>query len=145
MGNYSYSPSQNTFYANALKEIQYSPRGVWPEDAVDIEDAMHLTFTAAPPEGKKMIAGANGFPAWGVKPPLTHDELISAIEAERQRLLNYADSIIADWRTELMLGDISETDKEKLSAWMAFKRDVKAVSSTLAIEPGFTWPKLPAV
>ncbi|EEC8210616.1 tail fiber assembly protein, partial [Escherichia coli] len=49
--------------------------------------------------------------------------------------------VTADWRVELMLGDISSTDKEKLSAWMDYKKEVKAVDTSTA--PEISWPELP--
>lgn len=85
----------------------------------------------------------DGLPAWGDIPPPSHDELIKEVEAERTRLLSHADTITADWRTELALGDISDSDKALLSLWMAYKREVKAVASESAIAPGFKWPAKP--
>lgn len=65
-------------------------------------------------------------------------------EAGRQRetLLAQADSIMADWRTMLMLGEISNADKLKLSAWMAYKSELKAIDVTTA--PEINWPEPPA-
>ncbi|AMO48430.1 putative tail fiber assembly protein [Enterobacter sp. FY-07] len=40
-----------------------------------------------------------------------------------------------------MLGDISESDKTKLSAWMDYKSEVKAVDISTA--PNVTWPVKP--
>ncbi|HFD4471041.1 TPA: tail fiber assembly protein, partial [Citrobacter freundii] len=64
-------------------------------------------------------------------------------ERERAQLLAYADNVTADWRTELALGDISDTDKAKLSLWMAYKRDVKTVNAADAILNNFLWPARP--
>jgi len=62
--------------------------------------------------------------------------------AERRlRLLSEVDDITSDWRVALMLGDISESDKTKLSAWMAYKSEVKAVDISTA--PDVTWPVKP--
>ena len=44
---------------------------------------------------------------------------------------------------KLILGDISSTDKEKLSAWMDYKKEVKAVDTSTA--PEISWPELPEV
>jgi hypothetical protein len=30
-----------------------------------------------------------------------------------------------DWRTELMLGEISDTNRAKLSAWLAYKKGLR--------------------
>ena len=50
---------------------------------------------------------------------------IAVAENERQRLLAHADAILLDWRAELMLGEISEANRAKLSAWLAYKNEVK--------------------
>lgn len=79
-----------------------------------------------------------------VNPPPTYDELIISVERTRADLLAAADAMTADWRTELLLGDISDNDKESLSNWLAYKRDVKAIPVEVAIVDGFKWPALPA-
>ena len=85
---------------------------------------------------KEAIAIAN--------PPPTREELIAAAEHERQQLLAHADAVMLDWRTELMLGEISEVNKAKLSAWMAYKYEVKAVDVTINPEH-VNWPVSPEV
>ncbi|RVR87569.1 tail assembly chaperone, partial [Citrobacter freundii] len=44
---------------------------------------------------------------------------------------------------ELMLGEISDDDRAKLSAWMTYKRSIKTVSCNDAISYGFVWPEPP--
>ena len=70
-------------------------------------------------------------------------ELIALVEAKRQQLLFEVDTVTADWRTELALGDISDEDREKLSAWMAYKRLVKSISGESALAEDFAWPPQP--
>ncbi|MFZ3614059.1 tail fiber assembly protein [Salmonella enterica subsp. enterica] len=77
-----------------------------------------------------------------VNPPPTHEELIQAAENERQRLLTAADAIMLDWRTELMLGEISDANRVKLSAWLAYKNEVKTVDVTTNPEH-VNWPVIP--
>ncbi|EAA1180002.1 tail fiber assembly protein, partial [Salmonella enterica subsp. enterica serovar Mikawasima] len=68
-------------------------------------------------------------------------------ETTRQKLLTDANSAIADWRTELALGEISEDDKANLTQWMAYIRKLKALDlSEVKNEATFTairWPALP--
>ncbi|MDE8821178.1 tail fiber assembly protein [Citrobacter freundii] len=79
-----------------------------------------------------------------VNPPPTHEELIQAAENERQRLLTAADAIMLDWRTELMLGEISDANRAKLSAWLAYKNEVK--SWDIKTDPeNVNWPVPPVV
>ncbi|MFV9377757.1 tail fiber assembly protein [Citrobacter portucalensis] len=65
-----------------------------------------------------------------LNPPPTHEELIQTAEFERERLLKHADEVMLDWRTELMLGEISDANRAKLSAWQAYKNKVKSVDVT---------------
>ncbi|MEB2479055.1 tail fiber assembly protein [Citrobacter freundii] len=77
-----------------------------------------------------------------INPPPTHEQLIQAAENERQRLLSAADAIMLDWRTELMLGEISDANRVKLSAWQAYKNEVKAIDVTTDPEH-VNWPVIP--
>ncbi|ENQ6342457.1 tail fiber assembly protein, partial [Salmonella enterica] len=58
-----------------------------------------------------------------------------------------ANSAIADWRTELVLGEISDDDKDSLTKWMAYIRALKTLDLNEAKdEATFTairWPELP--
>ena len=77
-----------------------------------------------------------------INPPPTHEQLIQAAENERQRLLAAADAVMLDWRTELMLGEISDANRAKLSAWLLYKNQVKAVDVTTDPEH-VNWPVIP--
>lgn len=142
MMEYLYDFNTNAFYPFAL-QADYEAAGMWPEDGVEIDEETFAAFQK-PPTGKMRIAGEDGYPAWADIPPPARSELIARIEVERLRLMNAADFAIADWRTELALGEISDDDKTKLSAWMAYKRQVKAVSADDAIADDFEWPVKPA-
>lgn len=126
--NYLYSATTNSFYAGSLLD-EYHNAGTLPDDATPVEDNIYYKYSGEPPVGK--VRGAeNGLPAWVDIPPPTREELITAAENERHRLLAHADAMMLDWRTELMLGEISDANRAKLSAWMAYKNDVKAVDVT---------------
>ncbi|BEJ34881.1 hypothetical protein OIPHN330_35010 [Citrobacter freundii] len=73
-----------------------------------------------------------------------HGRIISAAEQVRQQLLAHADAVMLDWRTELMLGEISDANRDKLSAWMTYKNEVKAVDVTADPEH-VNWPVPPEV
>ncbi|HAU3156269.1 TPA: tail fiber assembly protein [Salmonella enterica subsp. salamae] len=72
----------------------------------------------------------------------TAEEQIQAAENERQRLLADADAVMLDWRTELMLGEISDANRAKLSAWLAYKNEVKSADVTTDPEH-VNWPVPP--
>lgn len=137
-----YSAKNNAFYLLAMKS-QYESAGAWPTDGVSVADAVFNEFAAPAPVGKIRAAGRDGLPVWVDIPHPPREQLIVAAERNRQELLSYADRVIADWRTELALDEISDGDKVKLSAWMAYKRAVKAVSAEDAVAPDFAWPVQP--
>ncbi|EAR7074399.1 tail fiber assembly protein [Salmonella enterica] len=72
-----------------------------------------------------------------INPPPTHEELIQAAENKRQRLLSRA-----DWRTELMLGETSDANRNKRSAWLKNKNEVKLVN-IITIPDNIIWPAPP--
>lgn len=66
--------------------------------------------------------------------------LVATAEIERTALLSEADNVMRDWRDELALGLISDEDKAKLTIWLEYKKQVKAVDITTA----YRWPTPPA-
>ncbi|HFG6809184.1 TPA: tail fiber assembly protein [Salmonella enterica subsp. enterica serovar Typhimurium] len=101
-------------------------------------------------EVNKLPAGFNIFGDWQYKKgavvavPVNYH---AKAETTRQKLLDAANSAIADWRTELALGDISDNDKDSLTQWMAYIRALKTLDlSDVKDEATFTairWPALP--
>lgn len=138
---FQYSPSTNSFYPDDLLSV-YEEAGTLPNDLIPASEDVFRVFTATPEPGKMRVAGSDGLPAWGDIPPPTHEELIAIAEQVRQQLLTHADAVMLDWRTELMLGEISDANRAKLSAWLAYKNDVKAVDVTTNPEH-INWPVLP--
>ncbi|MEP8891729.1 tail fiber assembly protein [Enterobacter roggenkampii] len=139
---YVYSASKDAFFPIALREI-YELAGTWPEDGVETGDDVFKKFTDTPPDGKVRGGGKDGKPTWVDAPEPTNQQLLDAVKLEQQYLLGYADLVTADWRTELSLGEINDEDKKKLSQWMAYKRQVKAIRAEDAIADGFQWPLTP--
>lgn len=109
-----------------------------PADIVEISADLYNALMAGQQDGGKVIeSDTDGYPI------LVSPEVDYILQAQnlRKQLLVTADNVTADWRVELMLGDISHEYKEKLSAWMAYKREVKAVDISTA--PDITWPRQP--
>ncbi|HDC2545387.1 TPA: DUF4376 domain-containing protein [Salmonella enterica] len=66
---YHYSPSQNAFFPEGLKEV-YIDAGTFPDDTVEVSDDVWQTFAGnPPPEGKQRAADKNGQPCWVDIPP----------------------------------------------------------------------------
>lgn len=141
--NYIWDATNVCLLAYLLKD-EYKAAGMWPENGVDVSDEVAAEFTGQPPEGKTIGVDADGMPAWVDLPPPTREELISAAEQVRQQLLVHADAVMLDWRTELMLGEISDANRAKLSAWLAYKNEVKRWDIKTAPE-NINWPFPPEV
>lgn len=62
MNNYVYSPSANAFFSVGLQSL-YEGSGTWPDDGIDVDDAVFGEFTAVQPVGKVRTAGDGGLPA----------------------------------------------------------------------------------
>lgn len=52
-------------------------------------------------------------------------DYVSIAQRQRQVLLSEASQTIADWRTELQLGTITDDDKASLTKWMAYIKELK--------------------
>lgn len=72
-------------------------------------------------------------------PPPTKEDLTSQAEDKRNSLLKAADDIMLDWRTELMLGVIGDSNMYKLSLLLSYKNDVKAADVS-SYPSGKTFP-----
>ncbi|EAW1350449.1 tail fiber assembly protein [Salmonella enterica subsp. enterica serovar Enteritidis] len=101
-------------------------------------------------EVNKLPAGFNIYGDWQYKKgavvavPVDYH---AKAETTREKLLTDANSTIADWRTELALGEISDDDKASLTKWMAYIRALKTLDLTgISDEATFNkiqWPVLP--
>lgn len=138
-----YRFANNQFYPHSEYQL-YAAAGCWPVNGIDVSIDVRNSFAGTFPPGKTVGTDKDGMPVWVDLPQPTMDERIASIESVRASLLSYADTVSADWRTELALDEISDSDRKKLSAWMAYKREVKAISTANAITPGFEWPAIPA-
>ncbi|WP_410688528.1 tail fiber assembly protein [Citrobacter europaeus] len=133
-----YSKSTGGFYDSEINGDDI------PQDAVEITDETWMELLSGQEEGKIISADENGYPVLTDPPPLSHDELVQVAENERQRLLTHADAVMLDWRTELMLGEISDANRAKLLASLAYKNEIKAVDVTTDPEH-VNWPVPPEV
>lgn len=139
---YLFSPSTLGFYPIEMKE-EYLTNDSLPSDVIEVSDSVRNEYNFAPPEGKQLSSSQN-MPVWIDIPPATREELIAAAEQERQKLLAHADAVMLDWRTELMLGEISDANRGKLSAWLAYKNEVKTWDIKTDPE-NVNWPVPPMV
>ena len=107
---------------------------------------VEVTVLGDYPEGTTPTAPTSPYDKWDGEKWVTDSAAkyqgdIADAEQHRQMLLAHVDELSSDWRVELMLGDITEENKKKLSSWMAYKTAVKAVDVSTA--PDINWPVQP--
>lgn len=143
MSDIYYSATNNGFYHDAFREVYEASAKGWPDDAQQITDELYRSLIEGQASGKMIVAGTNGA-------PVLADRLIDwSARAEQQRtdLLTTANSITADWRTELELGVISDLDRSALVMWMAYIRALKSLDlSSVKDEASYkviAWPESP--
>lgn len=139
---YIYSAISNSFYPLNLKK-DYQNAGTWPEDAVEIDEATYIKFTALPPDGKQRAADENGMPAWVDIPPFTHDEIKAQEESEKQNRIYIANSYINNkqWPGKAAIGRLKGSELAQYNLWLDYLDELEAVdtSSSQAI----IWPVPP--
>lgn len=120
---------QTVYSTETMQQVEVTTLGSYPEG----------TTPNAPSSPYDKWDGAK----WVTDSAAKHDGDIADAELYRQELLAQVDELTSDRRVEveLMLGDISEENKKKLSTWMAFKTAVKAVDVSTA--PDVSWPVQP--
>lgn len=139
MNKYIYDAKTNAFYPLSLKD-EYEASDTWPENGIEVEESVFVSYLK-PPAGKMRIPDKDGNPSWGDIPAPTPEQAIGIAEHEKQLRLTHANSVVADWRTELTLGAISDEDKDRLIKWMAYIKALKAVDTSTA--PNIKWPDKP--
>lgn len=140
MNKYLYDAVTNAFYPLDM-QADYEDAGMWPAKGVEVDETLFASFQN-PPAGKVRAAGDDGYPEWVDVPPPTPAQYVHMADAKKVSLLNDANSITDDWRTELALGIISDEDKASLISWMQYIKVVKAVDTSTA--PIIVWPKKPS-
>lgn len=136
---YLYSPKNNKFYPFSLKE-SYILSGVWPSEGVEINEGDFQLFIN-PPDGKCLVADRNGYPVLIDIPPIPREEKVLQLERERSALLDNAKNAISSWQTKLILGRISDDERNKLNMWLDYIDAVLAVKTNTACD--VEWPTIP--
>ncbi|MGL5798683.1 MAG: tail fiber assembly protein [Plesiomonas sp.] len=79
--------------------------------------------------------------AWVTDTEAAHAAEVVNADAEKAKLLFMAQQTISIWQTQLQLGIISDSNKQKLIEWMKYIEAVQAVDTNAA--PNIIWPVQP--
>lgn len=126
-----YSKINKGFFIEGINDIM-------PDDVVKVNADLYKELMSEQQlDGKVIVPDKNGFPSiWFAKV-----DPCALAENYRKQLLSEIDNVISDWRVELMLGEISNENKENLSSWMEYKKRVKLTDTSTA--PDINWPTSP--
>lgn len=84
-----------------------------------------------------------------VERDLTEDECQGLAESQRRVLISEAKETISLWQSELLLGTISDEDRESLTEWIAYIKALQSLDlSGVTDEASYSdivWPDKPAV
>jgi len=104
---------------------------VWGGDVIPVE--VPDDFSG----GGKTYDPSSG--TWIPDPPYvaTAEDIAQEHESRRSELLAESAVVTADWRAEASIDEISDEDRVKLKAWLAYNKAVKATAV------GEEWPPVP--
>ncbi|HAY0227943.1 TPA: tail fiber assembly protein [Escherichia coli] len=135
-------------FAEETYKIAYDSDGIVRSISGDVSSLFPVNLSVAEVETLPEGVDING--GWyyqnGEVLPVPVDYAKQA-ETQRQRLLSEAGDVTSDQVTELLLGIISDEDKEILTAWQLYIRALKALDlSAVSDEASFDaieWPVSP--
>lgn len=134
---YFYSPSTDVFIPESLVEV-YRDAGTLPIDLIEVSMTVYEEYAAGNPPTGKIRGAVDGLPAWVNQPPLTDAELQAIAVEEKNRKLEQIATKTEIWRTQLSLGMLSDTDKERLIEWMTYAQAVQRADTRK------DWPEEPS-
>ena len=143
--SYFYSPSRNAFYNSELKSDYYDTLDAWPDDCIEVSDAVYQEFYLGYREGYKMVAGTDNQPSWEERPPLTHEEQVEQAEMMKQMRINEANNLINEkqWPSKLQLGRLNEMETTRFNAMLDYLELLENINVSDA--PDIVWPLSPEV
>ncbi|EHI3752476.1 DUF4376 domain-containing protein [Salmonella enterica] len=129
---YHYSPTQNTFYPDELKQV-YIDAGTFPADTVEVSDDVWLEFAGNhPPEGKQRAAGHDNLPCWVDIPLPDIEDARSRKHDEINAWRNRQESANYTFTFDNHKWDYGKTTQERLSLSVQMAKQNK-------LPAGFIW------
>ncbi|WP_408591209.1 hypothetical protein [Novosphingobium sp.] len=119
-----FSPSTRGFYALETNA------GFIPDDAVEIDDALHIELIAGQAEGKQIIAGDDGIPMLADPPEPSDDDKKAVCKAAARKLL-----VDTDYT------QVADVDLKNQAAFTAYRASVRQLLINPVADP--VWPELP--
>ena len=136
---YVYSAEKNAFYPLSMLE-DYAAVGAWPDDGIDVDEAVFQAYTGQPPEGKQR-GSSKGLPCWVDIPPPTAEQLRASAERRKASLMASAAKAMAPLQDAVKLGIAKEEEAALLSRWEIYRVQLYRINPQDA--PEIDWPVAP--
>lgn len=106
-----------------------------PDDAVEISTEQHAALIQGQAEGKRIIAGEDGYPILADYPAPTDEELSASIRLDRNAKL-----AACDWT---VLSDAPLTTTQKTN-WKTYRQSLRDITDQPGFPSSVEWPVVPA-
>ncbi|EAV2253163.1 tail fiber assembly protein [Salmonella enterica] len=142
MTTYVYSAKSNSFYFSDFKS-DYENAGTWPDDVIDVDDAVYVEFAAnEPPAGKMRAGGDDGLPTWVDIPEPTPDQILESNIRTRTKLMQTCAAAAYPLQSAVVRGVATESQQTALTEIENYSitllNDVDWTSSPLQLPPAPT-------
>lgn len=141
MNRIYYSPSRNGFFPEQQREQYETSESGWPLDAIEITQDLYKSLLEGQQDNKEIVPGAGGRPELKDIALPTTSQLISIADGEKLLRMAAASEMIAPLQDAVDLDMASETEKENLRQWKAYRVFLNRVDTSTA--PDVVWPTPP--
>ena len=132
-----FSAKENAFYDSEINA------GGIPADAIEITDELWMAMINGR-VGKILSSDENGMPTVIDPPPPTLEQLITAADAQKQRLLVQANEYMnsKQWPGKAAIGRLKTDELAQYNLWLDYLDALEAIDTSTA--PDIVWPEMPA-
>ncbi|EAZ5991694.1 tail fiber assembly protein [Salmonella enterica] len=141
MSQYYYSAAERGFYFADDKEAYEAGKG-WPSDAIPVSDEDYAALFEGQLSGGLIEPGKGGYPLLRARPAPTKEDLHKQAEAQKQNLLQFANTKISTFQDAVDLDIAIDSEKTLLTEWKKYRVLLNRIRPEDA--PKIEWPEIPA-
>lgn len=123
-----------------MQEV-YEASSTWPNDGVEVSDEVINEFVNSYPPAGKIRGVRDGLPVWEDVTLPSEEDMIASAEYEKNSRITEAVSRSTLLQSKLLLGRISETEKQKLNLWIDYIELLNEIDTSKPSD--VTWPEKP--
>jgi len=131
-----YAKSTGGFYDTAIHGDNI------PADAVEITPTEHASLLDGQNNGQRIVADADGRPTLADPPAPTAAELAARVRVHRDDLFAASDWLVSRHREQIDAGAPTSLTAEQFAAVLAYRQELRDVSSQARFPGAVNWPKM---